>query len=155
MKRLRYLVESVQCCCAYLDEYPLATDSECHVIFDDNKIGGEKRKALASVLRRIRADKENRQLLVSRVQRALKSIRKNPHEYGKRKPPSYYRKYPVICRIAAQEAKSHRDCAYCGVGYLDGVSICGRCKEEGIDGPTIRGTAARKAKQYVQWRKRK
>ena len=36
--------------------------------------------------------------------------------------------------------RRHKDCAYCGCGYIDGMSMCGVCKEAGIDGPTIRGT---------------
>lgn len=43
---------------------------------------------------------------------------------------------PCKCR----EPKRHCDCAYCGVGYIDGAHICGKCKESGIDGPIIRGT---------------
>jgi hypothetical protein len=41
------------------------------------------------------------------------------------------------CRCRA--AKRHRDCAYCGMGYSD--HICGVCKQAGIDGPVIPGTA--------------
>jgi len=41
------------------------------------------------------------------------------------------------CRC--REPKTHRDCAYCGMGYSD--HICGVCKEAGIDGPVIRGTS--------------
>jgi hypothetical protein len=36
--------------------------------------------------------------------------------------------------------KSHRDCAYCGIGG-DANHICGVCREGGIDGPVIRGTS--------------
>lgn len=41
-----------------------------------------------------------------------------------------------------REPKPHRDCAYCGCGG-PGTHICGVCKEEGIDGPVIRGTERR------------
>jgi len=41
------------------------------------------------------------------------------------------------CRC--RPAKSHRDCAYCGYGMSE--QICGVCKENGIDGPVIRGTS--------------
>lgn len=41
------------------------------------------------------------------------------------------------CRC--RPAKTHKDCAYCGIGYSD--HICGVCKEGGIDGPVIRGTS--------------
>lgn len=43
---------------------------------------------------------------------------------------------PCLCR----KPKHHRDCAYCGCGWGDG-SICGVCKEQGIDGHVIRGTS--------------
>lgn len=43
---------------------------------------------------------------------------------------------------ACRKPKTHKDCAYCGVGG-DGIHICGVCKEEGIDGPVIRGTERR------------
>jgi len=39
-------------------------------------------------------------------------------------------------------AKTHSHCGYCGHFYPEG--ICGVCKEAGIDGPTIRGTSARR-----------
>ena len=42
------------------------------------------------------------------------------------------------CRCS--EPRTHRDCAYCGVGWADGA-ICGVCREAGIDGPVIRGTS--------------
>ena len=35
--------------------------------------------------------------------------------------------------------KKHDDCAYCGMGSSG--KICGVCKENGIDGPVIRGTS--------------
>lgn len=44
---------------------------------------------------------------------------------------------PRVCRC--RPAKSHRDCAYCGVGWDDG-KVCGRCRENGIDGKLIPGT---------------
>ncbi len=45
---------------------------------------------------------------------------------------------PCGCRAA----KMHRDCAYCGWGWADG-KICGSCRDRGIDGKVIAGTAAR------------
>jgi hypothetical protein len=39
------------------------------------------------------------------------------------------------CRC--RKAKTHRACAYCGVGTSE---ICGVCHAAGIDGPVIRGT---------------
>ena len=43
---------------------------------------------------------------------------------------------PCLCR----EPRRHRDCAYCGMGYIDGAHVCGVCHGAGIDGPVIRGT---------------
>lgn len=45
-----------------------------------------------------------------------------------------------IQKCLCRPPKRHRDCAYCGIGYIDGAHMCGVCKEAGIDGPTIRGT---------------
>jgi len=39
-----------------------------------------------------------------------------------------------------RKPKTHRDCAYCGIGFDDG-KICGVCKEGGIDGRLIKGTS--------------
>lgn len=47
---------------------------------------------------------------------------------------------PILNGCRCRPAKKHRDCAYCGVGYDDG-RICGRCKEDGIDGKVIPGTS--------------
>lgn len=44
-----------------------------------------------------------------------------------------------MCRC--RKAKRHNDCAYCGMGG-DGIRICGRCSQDGIDGPIIRGTSS-------------
>lgn len=43
-----------------------------------------------------------------------------------------------ICRC--REPKTSTDCAYCGTGGT-GIYICGVCKENGIDGPVIKGTS--------------
>lgn len=40
------------------------------------------------------------------------------------------------CRVA----KTHRDCSYCGIGYMPDY-VCGVCKQAGIDGKTIPGTS--------------
>lgn len=50
------------------------------------------------------------------------------------------------CRC--RPAKRHRDCLYCGTGYLDGMSVCGACKLNGIDGKVIPGTAAVKCSKH-------
>lgn len=43
-------------------------------------------------------------------------------------------------KCKCRKPKTHRDCAYCGSGWDDG-KICGRCKENGIDGKVIQGTS--------------
>jgi hypothetical protein len=49
---------------------------------------------------------------------------------------AYRKAHPkCVCR----EPKKNRHCAYCGWGG-DGISVCGVCRESGIDGPAIRGT---------------
>lgn len=48
-----------------------------------------------------------------------------------------------------REAKTHRDCAYCGFGG-DGIKVCGRCRAEGIDGPVIRGTSGRRCAKHAR-----
>ena len=50
---------------------------------------------------------------------------------------------PCRCR----EPKTHKDCAYCGFGGPC-THICGVCKEDGIDGPVIRGTERVTCKQH-------
>ena len=45
---------------------------------------------------------------------------------------------PIVCRC--RKARRHRDCTYCGTTALQQDSICGVCKEAGIDGKVIRGT---------------
>lgn len=42
--------------------------------------------------------------------------------------------------------KRHHDCMFCGMGGWGGEVICGVCKENGIDGPVIRGTSRFKCK---------
>jgi hypothetical protein len=42
-------------------------------------------------------------------------------------------------KCGCKEPKKHDDCAYCGMGSIG--KICGVCKEQGIDGPVIRGTS--------------
>ena len=41
-------------------------------------------------------------------------------------------------KCTCRPPKSHEDCAYCGTNSSD--KICGICKENGIDGPVIKGT---------------
>lgn len=43
------------------------------------------------------------------------------------------------CRC--REPKTHRDCLYCGYRSVMPGYVCGVCKEAGIDGKTIPGTA--------------
>ncbi len=43
---------------------------------------------------------------------------------------------PRVCRC--REPKRHSSCVYCG--YFAGNAVCGVCKENGVDGPVIRGT---------------
>lgn len=43
-----------------------------------------------------------------------------------------------VCRC--RPAKTHRDCLYCGYSG-PATHVCGVCKEQGIDGPTILGTS--------------
>lgn len=43
--------------------------------------------------------------------------------------------------------KRHRDCLYCGNGG-PATHVCGVCKEQGIDGPVIRGTERHYCKQH-------
>lgn len=45
----------------------------------------------------------------------------------------------ITTKCRCRPATTHRDCAYCGVGWSDG-RICGKCKENGVGGVTIRGT---------------
>ena len=42
-------------------------------------------------------------------------------------------------KCSCKQPKRHDDCAYCGMGASG--KICGICKENGIDGPVIRGTS--------------
>ena len=42
-------------------------------------------------------------------------------------------------KCKCREPKTHPDCAYCGYGASE--KICGVCKDDGIDGPVIRGTS--------------
>lgn len=54
---------------------------------------------------------------------------------------------PKSTSCGCRSAQAHRDCAYCGVGW-DSGKICGACKQNGVDGPVIRGTEARKCKNH-------
>lgn len=47
-------------------------------------------------------------------------------------------------KCSCKRPSRHRDCAYCGTGYIDGVKICGVCKAAGVDGGTIPGTGPRR-----------
>jgi hypothetical protein len=46
-------------------------------------------------------------------------------------------------RCTCRAPKRHRDCSYCGVTAHMPDYVCGVCKEAGIDGKTIPGTARR------------
>lgn len=50
-------------------------------------------------------------------------------------------------KCGCREPKRHVDCAYCGCGG-DGIRVCGACREEGIDGPIIRGTERRTCREH-------
>ena len=54
-------------------------------------------------------------------------------------------------KCSCREAARHRDCAYCGSGWADGM-VCGKCKLDGIDGKVIRGTEKRTCEKHKQER---
>ena len=61
--------------------------------------------------------------------------------------PNKPKQYEVIKVPAALQKgcgcklpKRHRDCSYCGVTSHQPDSVCGMCREMGIDGKLIRGT---------------
>lgn len=47
-----------------------------------------------------------------------------------------------MIRCTCRPPKRHADCAYCGYGGPC-THVCGDCRENGIDGPVIRGTERR------------
>jgi len=47
-----------------------------------------------------------------------------------------------VTKCTCRAPKRHRDCMYCGSGYI-GEYVCGVCHQVGIDGKVIRGTERR------------
>lgn len=64
---------------------------------------------------------------------------------GKRLAKKHGYVKPTKCRC--KEPTRHRDCAYCGTGY-DAGKVCGRCREDGIDGRVIRGTERKTCEKH-------
>jgi hypothetical protein len=56
----------------------------------------------------------------------------------------------ITVDCGCRKPKRHSDCMYCGSGFGD--SICGVCKEAGIDGRLIRGTGRRTCAQHKRGR---
>jgi hypothetical protein len=56
-------------------------------------------------------------------------------------------KAKVEKKCRCRKPKRHRDCMYCGSGYI-GEYVCGVCREAGIDGRVIRGTERRMCKKH-------
>lgn len=151
----RRLVCSVQLAVRYLDELSKSaiTDEEVdrfYAIDDDMNIGSENRKQLAAILRKCRKRSIFRREFRAYARDIAQHQARNPRRFGHPKP--YPRYYPHEVTRKGSPAKTHRDCAYCGTGL--GQSICGVCKQAGIDGPVIRGTEARKGTTYIEWRKK-
>ena len=149
----RYLTHAVQVTLYHLDDvdlYPI-TDAEWERDWtnaDHNmNIGSEQRRDLARLVRRVRRDWAD--VLRSEVRKNLKRMQKNPRRWYLTVRQTQ-RKQPQTIVRQGRPAKSHRDCYYCGCGYSD--LVCGRCKENGIDGRTIPGTAATKSTIYVIWK---
>lgn len=117
---------------------------------DDGKIGGENRKALASVLKKMRRFRTLRNALRVSLVTNIRRISRNPRRY--RVHLGCFRLYPHTVIRKGTSAKTHPDCQYCGVQYV-GEVVCGVCHEAGIDGKVIRGTEARRETTYVEWRK--
>jgi hypothetical protein len=162
-RRRQIIVLACQCASNAVDDealIPWVPDEEIYHAYDDRRIGGEGRKALAALLRRLRTIPEARAFLKATIARVRKSAGRRPGDWGlptkddiKRGRTTAYRPrrlYPVTVTRKATKAKRHADCQYCGWGIGDG--ICGACKKQGIDGgPTIPGTSARKASTYTKW----
>ena len=154
-KQRRALVEAVQCVLMSADDYelePYITDEELEESGDDSKIGDSGRRNLAAIWHKVRTIPEAWATVQRRVKKLRNSLLKNPKRFGHWDHKAH-RRYPMTITRKARPARSHNDCAYCGCGWGNG-SICGKCKEAGIDGQIIKGTEASKPTTYTIWRKR-
>lgn len=162
-RKTQTLVKAVDCVVGCLEEFPesLVSDEMMDRLYgtvsvpaaeDDARIGGRRRQLLATLLRDLRAVEGFREEFSRRVRSIQQKMRKNPHRWFVDAYPP--RLYPQTVTRKARSPKSHRDCAYCGCG-LAGISVCGICRENGIDGPVIRGTEGSAAVTYQIWKPRK
>lgn len=151
-KKRRYLVIATSMFIRNMDMLPervLGGDllQEFYDCDDDRRIGGEQRRRIAVLLRKLRKSRTFRKFSREMVKAHLKRISRNPRQFGRPLP----RYYPTTVTKKSRGARRHPDCSYCGRGY---GRICGVCRGAGIDGPVIRGTESRKGTTYTLWRKR-
>ena len=151
-KKRRYLVIATSVFIRNMDMLPervLGGDllQEFYDCDDDRRIGGEQRRRIAVLLRKLRKSRTFRSLSRQTISWYVDRIRRNPRQFGRPLP----RYYPTTVTKKSRGARRHPDCSYCGRGY---GRICGVCRGAGIDGPVIRGTEARKGITYTLWRKR-
>lgn len=159
-RKLQTLVRAVKFVSYALDEvdhFPESVVTQEHIdrfygeCDDDRRIGGPKRTALANLYRDLRKNPEFKKCVSEFVKKTQTRMRKNPRQYALDSKP-LRRLYPQTVVRKSSPAKTHPDCCYCGT--YGGISICGRCKEAGIDGPVIRGTEAKKGTTFTQWKPR-
>ncbi len=156
-KHYAILVEAVQAVEHFIDDQDLfdLSDEELdsYEPYDSwPAIGSLQRQNLARLIRKVRSIPEGRRIIRECIQKTIAQVKRNPSRYECFINRTAWRLYPKTVHVKATPAKSHEGCSYCGTSFV--IGTCGECKQAGVDGPTIPGTAARRAYSYVRWQPR-